>query len=116
MYVEDERTNSNEGLTACAVAEVEADMQEPTPADSFSEFCANLAKLPADTMLPEEALMKMLNKSRKSIRRSVDRGELPAPVRVMGKRVWTVSSIVQHIQNRLKDKANESRSMRERSK
>ena len=46
-------------------------------------------------------LKVMLDKHPVSIRRAIDRGELPPPTRLMGQRTWTKGAIVRHIEARL---------------
>lgn len=65
-----------------------------------------LGKLPASTVINEDGLADILGKTcRESIKRAVGRGELPAPVKVMGKNCWTVGVIVKHLEDRLETEA-----------
>lgn len=59
-----------------------------------------LAELPADAHIDIDALARMLNRCTKSVQRAVRRGELPAPIRFMGKRVWMVGAILKHMRAR----------------
>jgi predicted DNA-binding transcriptional regulator AlpA len=70
--------------------------------------------LPSGTLITEDGLANLLGKAcRETIKRAVERGELPRPVRLLGKNTWTVGSIIQHIEDRLKE--NEQRYSRMRT-
>jgi hypothetical protein len=61
----------------------------------------------------EEALATILGKScRESVKRAVDRGELPPPVRLMGKNTWTARVIIEHIETRLRTAAQKFSSLK----
>jgi hypothetical protein len=62
---------------------------------------AILGELGHGTLVTEEGLARILGKHPVSIRRAVERGELPEPTRLMGKRIWTVGTILRHIEKRL---------------
>jgi hypothetical protein len=65
-----------------------------------------LGKLPASTVITEDGLAGIMGKTcRESIKRAVARGELPAPVKIMGKNCWTVGVIVKHLEDRLDSEA-----------
>ncbi len=61
----------------------------------------DLGELPAGAVVTEEALARIFGKHRITIKRAVQRGELPPPVRLFGVPVWTVSSLLNHIEWRL---------------
>ena len=72
-----------------------------------------LGALPPSTPVTEDGLAQLLGKScRETIKRAVARGELPPPVRLMGKNTWTVGAIIQHLEDRLKDTARRFSRMR----
>lgn len=62
----------------------------------------DLAKLEPETIIREKALAEMYNCHPQTIKRYVTRGELPPPVRMGGKPCWTVRSILEHIEERLR--------------
>ena len=76
--------------------------------DSALDVCRELGDLPAGALVTEAGLAKMLHKHPESIRRAVERGELPRPARLMGKPTWTVGAIVRHIEARLNAEAKEA--------
>lgn len=55
-------------------------------------FC----NLSDDAVIFEPELAKAFGKCRMTIKRSVERGELPGPFRMMGKNAWTVRMIRAH--------------------
>lgn len=63
----------------------------------------DLARLPEATVVTLGELARLLGKHPVSIKRAVDRGELPEPVRLMGKPIWTVRVLVEFIEKRLRD-------------
>ena len=78
----------------------EAQINQPI-AGVISELGTLLPK----TLIFEEALAAMFDRHVASIKRAVDRGELPPPVRMFGKSAWTVEAITAHITSRLGEAA-----------
>jgi hypothetical protein len=70
------------------------------PADLPGIF-ATIGALPPGALITEAGLAKLLGKCNASIKAAVHRGELPFPVRLMGKNTWTAGAIVRHHENRL---------------
>lgn len=65
------------------------------------EVVQAIGELPPDTIITEDGLAKLFCRHSVSIRRSVERGELPPAIRLMGKPVWTVRAIREHFAGRL---------------
>lgn len=61
-----------------------------------------LGDLPETTLLFESGLADLFGKHPISIKRAVERGELPPSTRLMGRPVWTKRVLVQHIEERLR--------------
>lgn len=59
-----------------------------------------LAKLPPDSHLDGEGLACILGRCKKSVQRAVRRGELPPPFKFMGRHVWLVKTIRDHMELR----------------
>lgn len=59
-----------------------------------------LATMPDATLVDEAWLCQVFGRCRRSIRRAVARGELPAPITMFRRHSWTVGSIVRHVQAR----------------
>ena len=68
-----------------------------------------LGSLPLGVFVTEDGLALLLGKGcRESIKRAVTRGELPQPVKLMGKNTWTARTIIEHIEGRLAAEARRS--------
>jgi len=68
-----------------------------------------LGSLPTGALVTEDGLAHLLGKGcRESIKRAVVRGELPQPVKLMGKNTWTARTIIEHIEERLAAEARRS--------
>lgn len=66
-----------------------------------------LGTLAPGAILEENALAKMFGRHPASIKRAVQRGELPPPTRLLGKPIWTAGRIVNHVEKRLEKAAQE---------
>jgi len=60
-----------------------------------------LGDLPGETIISEEGLAKMFGRHRVSIKRAVERGELPPNIRLFGEPVWTIQTLRDHLNKRL---------------
>ena len=74
----------------------------------FPGIIAILGDLGQGALINEKGLAVLFNCHPLSIRRAVNRGELPVPIRMLGKRTWTVGAIIRHVEGRLKDAAREA--------
>ncbi len=72
-----------------------------TLAEESFEIVTELGKLPSGAIVTESALGTMFDRHDVSVKRAVERGELPPSVRMFGKPVWTVRAILAHIEGRL---------------
>jgi hypothetical protein len=86
---------------------------DETPSEAH-DFCLELGGLNDGTLIFESGLARILKKHPISVKRAVERGELPPPTRLMGKPVWTAGSIRRHIEERLESEARYRRQMEER--
>lgn len=75
--------------------------QETSPHDPITA----LAALPAGTILNTDQLAQIFGRHPSSIRRAVQRGELPSSVPLLDHEVWTVEVIRAHLAQRLKQAA-----------
>ena len=73
-----------------------------------------LGDLLPDTVISEQALAKIFSRHRVSIKRAVERGELPPPVRLFGEPVWTVRALREHLTRRLEAAKKEDEQLRRR--
>ena len=62
------------------------------PEGIWSEF----EDLGGNAIVSESGLAGIFGKHRDSIKRAVERGELPKPFKLMGKPVWRVAGILEH--------------------
>ena len=66
---------------------------------------AALNAMKLDALISEAELARILQRDPKSIKRAVDRQELPPPCRFIGRNVWTVGAIIRHVEAAI-DRAN----------
>lgn len=89
-------------------------MQEALEQTSDIGVIQALGLLPADAIISEEGLAKMLGKCRTSIKRAVRRGELPPPTKWFGQQVWTVQVLRDHTNMRLEAARKDAERLRQR--
>lgn len=75
--------------------------------DNSGGIVRELGELPSWTIVNEEGLAQMLGRCRHTIKRAVKRGELPPPIKFMGKPRWTVGAILKHFEERLEESKKE---------
>ena len=69
----------------------------------------NLLGDPSDgTVITEKALAQIFSRHIVSIKRAIQRGELPPPTKLLGEQVWTINSIQEHLKKRLEDARKEA--------
>jgi hypothetical protein len=68
---------------------------------------ALLGELKPGAILTEEGVARLFNRHVASVKRAVQRGELPPPVRLFGGNAWTAGALVRHIEKRLEEAAQE---------
>ena len=61
----------------------------------------DLGELQPGAILEEAALARIFGRHAVSIKRAVERGELPPSVRMFGKPCWTAGAILAHLEDRL---------------
>ena len=64
-------------------------------------------QVPEGAVITQVELARMFGKHPVSIRRAIERGELPEPVRLMGKPIWTVGFVLRFLESRLGQARNE---------
>jgi hypothetical protein len=76
--------------------------QEATTEDSGPGIYVELGELHPSTPITEAGLAKLLGrKCIESIKRSVAKGDLPSPVKLLGKNTFTAGAIIRHLEDRL---------------
>jgi hypothetical protein len=73
---------------------------------------SRLAELPRGAIVYKEAMADIFMRHPASIDRAVQRGELPPPTKMFGKKAWTAGCVLDHIQSRLEHAASEDEEMR----
>jgi len=69
---------------------------------------AALGELKAGAIVTEEGVAHLFNRHVTSVKRAVQRGELPPPCRLFGRNAWTVGTLIRHIEDRLERAAKEA--------
>jgi hypothetical protein len=77
-------------------------------ANSLPGIIAALGELKPGSIVTEEGVARLFNRHVASVKRAVQRGELPPPCRLFGTNVWTAGILVQYIENRLEQAAKEA--------
>ncbi len=67
-----------------------------------------LGDLPDGAVITEQGLSTMFDRHKVSIKRAVERRELPPSVRLFGEPVWTVKALREHLSKRLDAAKKES--------
>jgi hypothetical protein len=70
-------------------------------ADDMPAVIEALGRLPGGAILTEPGLAGIFKRCTASVKAAVDRGELPRPVRMFGKPVWTAGAVLKHLEARL---------------
>ena len=74
----------------------------PTPCDEGATgkgpVESGLAELPERTILNARRLARLLNLTPRTLRRMVQRHELPPPVRLAGRSCWMAGKVLDHIE------------------
>jgi hypothetical protein len=102
--------NETNASTAPAVDTVPPEPPAPEvetePEDAGPGIYLELGKLPPATLVSEDGLARLLGKScRDSVKRAIERGELPRPVKLMGKNTWTIGYLCSFFEKRLDEEA-----------
>lgn len=73
-----------------------------------------LSRLPREMIVDTRALARVLGRSTRTIRRMVDRYEIPPPIRMSGRSTWQVGTILSWYAERAERRVSESRRVRDR--
>jgi len=72
---------------------------------------STLGELGPGAVVTEEGLARLFSRHPASIKRAVQRGELPPPCRLFGRNTWTAGALVRHIEARLDEAARQATKM-----
>ena len=103
-----------DGQDVLVQIEADDDVHTPDGRDALPGIWRELGDLPPGAIVTEKALARMLGRHQVSIKRAVQRGELPAPTRLLGGPVWTAGVLLQHIEARLGAAQEEAERTRKR--
>ncbi len=67
-----------------------------------------LAELPGKALLDEGALAEIFVVSKRTVRRMVERFELPPPVSLAGRSVWIADRVIAHLEHRAEREARKA--------
>jgi len=82
--------------------EITTEVQDTGESQDGSGVYAGLGSLPSATVIDEDGLAALFGKAcRESVKRAVERGELPPPIKIMGKNAWTVGYLIRFFESRL---------------
>lgn len=82
-----------------------ADLAETT---SLPGVIAMLGELKPGAIITEEGMAHLFHRHVVSVKRAVQRGELPPPCRLFGASIWTVGSLIRYIERQLDAAAQEA--------
>lgn len=84
------------------------DHETETPESALDGQYVELGRLHQNDVITERGLAALFGRSVKSVKRAVEKGDLPPPARILGDYRWTIGSIVAHINRRLEEAAREA--------
>jgi len=64
---------------------------------------ATLGELEPGAIITEDGLARLFNRHITSVKRAIQRGELPRPVKLFGQNSWTAGALQRHIETRLQE-------------
>src|SRR5262245_21812900 len=88
--------------------ELEQDISGLADAHSLPGIIAVMGELKPGTVITEEGLAHLFQRHVVSVKRAVQRGELPPPCRLFGANVWTAGAVIRYIESRLDQAAQEA--------
>ena len=75
------------------------------------EIVKELGELPLDSVVTEDGLAKLFSRHPISIKRAIERKELPPAIKLFGKPCWTVRIIQEYLAKRLERAQHEAEQM-----
>jgi hypothetical protein len=71
--------------------------------DNMPGIIATLGELQSGAIITEDGVANLFGRHAISVKRAVQRGELPQPVKLFGQNTWTVGALLRHTEMRLKE-------------
>lgn len=89
------------------------DDKDPAEAEELERsnlpgIVAELGELKPGAIITEEGVAYLFGRHVASVKRAVQRGELPPPCRLFGGNAWTAGALIRHIEDRLDEAAKEA--------
>ncbi len=69
---------------------------------------AALGELGPGAVIMEDGLCALFDRHGSSVKRAVERGELPPPIRLFGQNSWTAGVLIRHLEGRLQEAAEKA--------
>jgi hypothetical protein len=88
--------------------DLEQDIGSLADTRSLPGVIATLAVLHPSAIVTEEGVAHLFSRHVVSVKRAVERGELPPPCHLFGSRVWTAGILIRHIERRLEQAARDA--------
>ena len=83
------------------------DIENLADGNNLLGIIAVLGELKPGAIITEEGVARLFNRHVASVKRAVQRGELPPSTRLFGQNVWTVGILIRHIERRLDQAAKD---------
>ena len=100
-----EPTDANQALSEAPTIElVEADSADL----GNPGIIAELGQLGSGAVISEEGMSRLFGRHPTSVKRAIERGEIPHPFRLFGRNTWTAGALVRHFDRLLEDAAREA--------
>ena len=104
MRIEGSRVIDNESRGS----EVAEQIDDGASNSNGAGIVKELGELGLGAIITEAGLARMFSRHPASVKRAVERGELPPPTRLFGGKAWTVKTLLNHIEKRLERAAKEA--------
>lgn len=90
-----------------------ADVPAPVPTPNLPGVFASIGALPPSALISEDGLADALAVNKRTVRRMVQRGELPPGIPFAGRTTWLAGRIINHFDRRAEHAARDAeRNMR----
>jgi hypothetical protein len=84
------------------------DIENLADGNSLIGIIVVLGELKPAAIITEEGVARLFSRHVASVKRAIQRGELPPPTRLFGQNVWTVGTLIRYIENRLDQAAKDA--------
>jgi hypothetical protein len=88
--------------------DLEQDIRDLADTHSLPGIIATLAALHPSAFVTEAGIAHLFSRHLVSVKRAVERGELPPPCQLFGAKVWTAGILIRHIERRLEQAARDA--------